>query len=48
MFRIGESLPSGMNGGGGGTGQMVKKVFSYLFLPSGLTKRVLYIVKYSV
>ena len=31
MFRIGESLPSGMSDGGGVAGRMVKEVFSVSF-----------------
>ena len=48
MFRIGESLPSGMNGGDGVAGRMVKEVFFCLFLPPGQAKRVLYKEGYAV
>jgi len=48
MFRIGESLPSGMNGGDEVTGLRVEKVFFCLFLLSGEIKRVLYKEGFSV
>ena len=48
MFRIGESLPSGMNGGDEVTGLRVKKVLFCLFLPPERAKRVLYKEEFSV